>query len=329
MSTATHPHARMRRLACAALAAVLALGVQAAPPKDPDLQRLGAQLAHLDADPALGSLGGVDRLKAHQALAVLAQTSPHSDERKSALYIAEHRIAAARFAAQADLAQNQLDQLDREHDRILLEASRRDADRARMEAERLRMQNKAREEEAQRSAADQQAQQQQQEASLASDESVQAQALAEARAKAAALAQQEAALMGGTRTAPTSGADAGPRGPSMTVTGAAFAPGSASLHKGAAAKRQIEAVIAFVRKHPAVTIRIEGHTDNAGGPQRSLALSRQRAQTVANYLRAAGIPVTRLQAVGLGAEQPLASNANPAGRARNNRVEVIALRGDK
>lgn len=317
--TRTLPHA----LAGLALTVLLAFPIaQAAPPKDPDLQRLSAQLAQLDTDPALGSLGGVDRLKAHQALAAMAQTPPHSDARKPALYIAQRRVQAAQFAAQADLAQKQIDQLDREHDKILLEASRRDAERARMDAERLRMQNTAREEEAQRSAAEQQAQQQQQ-ASLAADESDQAQALAQARAKAAALAQQEAALTGGKPSASPGGA--GARGPSVLVSVAAFAAGSGVVRKDRAAQAQIQSVIAFVRAHPDATIRIEGHTDNAGGPQKSLALSRQRAEAIKNYLRAAGIPGSRIQAVGLGAEQPIASNATAAGRARNNRVEVIAL----
>ena len=261
-------------------------------------------------------------MKAHQALAALAQTSPHSDERKPALYIAERRVMAAQFAAQADLAQNQVAQLDREHDRILLEASQRDAERARLEAERLRMQNTAREEEAQRAAADQQAQQQQ-DASLASDESDQAKALAEARAKAAELAQQEAALSGGAGTHP---AVAESRGPSVQVTGSAFVPGTANLRKDAAAKAQVQAALAFVHDHADAMIRIEGHVDGSAGPQKSLALSQQRAEMLRNYLRAAGVPATRVQAVGLGAEQPLASDATPAGRARNNRVEVIALR---
>ena len=41
-------------------------------PPDPDFLRLSGQLAQLDADPSLGQLGGVDRLKAHQALDDLA-----------------------------------------------------------------------------------------------------------------------------------------------------------------------------------------------------------------------------------------------------------------
>lgn len=312
---------RLPFVAAVALAGLLASAhARAEPPKDPDVERLGGQLATLDADPSLGQLGAVDRMKAHQALTVLEQTSLHSDQRKQALYVAERRVAAAQFAAQAELAERQVDQLDREHDRILLEASRRDADRARQEAERLRLQNTAREEEAQRADAAREAQQEQA-AGIATDESDQARALAEARAKAAALAQQEATLTGGSP--PTAGE---PRGPSVVVTGSAFAPGSATLRNDPHAKTEIKALVAFVRGHDGATIRIEGHTDNSMNPQKSLALSQQRAEALKTVLRAAGIPAGRVQAIGLGAEQPVASNGTPQGRARNSRVEVIALR---
>ena len=301
-------------------------------PPDPDFLRLSGQLAQLDADPSLGQLGGVDRLKAHQALDDLATAATHPRDHAAALYVAERRVAAAQFAAQADLAERQLQQLDREHDRILLEASRRDADRARQEAERLRLQNNAREEEAQRAEAERQAQMQQ-EAAIASDESDQAQALAEARAKEAALAQQEAALAAGNAASPAQPSpvpSAGdPRGPSMTLSGFAFAQGQARLRHDAHAKAEVKALVDFVQANPGATVRIEGHTDNRGNAQANLKLSQQRADAVRNVLRAAGTPPAQLQAVGLGAEQPLASNATAKGRERNNRVEVILLRSQK
>jgi outer membrane protein OmpA-like peptidoglycan-associated protein len=304
--------------------------IAADPPKDPDLLRLSAQLAQLDADPSLGQIGAADRLKAHQALDVLAQTNPRASERPQALYIAERRIAAAQFAAQADLAERQLDQLDREHDRILLEASRRDADQARQEAERLRLQNTAREEETQRADALRQ-EQTQQAAGIANDESEQARELAEARAKEATLAQQEAMLTSGARLGsmqqkpPVQGLREA-RGASMILSGAAFVPGRGNLRDDARTKAQIRTLVAFVQATPGATIRVEAHTDNQGNPQANLTLSQQRADAVKDELRAAGIPSSRVQAVGLGAEQPIAPNSTPAGRERNRRVEVVLLR---
>ncbi len=316
---------------CATVVCVLLMvapAFAAEPARDPDLQRLSADLAQLNSDPSLGQLGAADRMRAQQALDALAQTSPRSRDRPHALYIAERRVAAAQFAAQADLAEHQIDQLDREHDRILLEASRRDAEQARQEAERLRLQNTAREEEAQRADAERQAQAQQV-AGIASDESDQARTLAEARAKEAALAQQEAALTSAAPIAKTpSTATREPRGPSMILSGAAFAPGMATLRKDASTQARVKVLIAFVRASPAAAIRIEGHTDTQGNPQTNLMLSQQRADAVMNLLRAAGVAATQIHSVGLGGEQPIASNATGSGRERNRRVEVILLRGN-
>jgi outer membrane protein OmpA-like peptidoglycan-associated protein len=320
---------------CAGLLVAALIAAQAAAAgettKDPDLQRLSGQLAQLEADPSLGQLGDIDRLKAHQALDELAQTSPRSSDHAQALYIAERRVAAAQFAAQADLAERQLEQLDRERDRILLEASRRDADQARQEAERLRLQNTARDEEAQRAAAERDAQTQQA-AGIANNESDQAHALAEARAKAAALAQQEAALTAGmaagatpTKSPPPPAARE-PRGPSMLLSGAAFVPGMASLRRDTPTKARVQALVAFVQANPGAMIRVEGHTDNQGNPQANLSLSQQRAEAIKDVLRAAGIPASQVQAIGLGAEQPVATNSTALGRERNRRVEVIVLR---
>ena len=290
---------------------------------DPDLQRLSAQLAHLESDPRLGQLADGERLRAHQALADLADA--HSWRRPHALYLAERRVATAQFAAEAELASPQLQQLDREHDRILLVASRRDVERARAEAERLQLQHQASEELAQRAEVERQAQEQAA-AGIAESESEQTQALATARAHESELAQQEAALRGGT-SVPSAGSvvQHNPRGSSMTLPGAAFASGRAALRPDS--RKQLRAIVAFVQATPASKVRIEGHTDNQANPQTNLSLSQQRADAVRQALIAQGVAASRIQAAGLGAEQPVASNKSAAGRARNRRVEIILLRG--
>lgn len=296
---------------------------------DPDLQRLSAQLVQLEADPTMGELGDGERLLAHQALTDLA--AAHSWQRDHALYLAERRVATARFAAEAELASRQLDQLDREHEHILLIASRREAERARAEAEHLQLQNQAREEATQRADTERLAQEQAA-ARIAEGESEQSQVLAAARAREAELAQQEAALRNGSsKSAATSIVAAAtardPRGESMNLPDAAFASGRATIR--ADSRARLRAIAAFVQGSPSSPVRIEGHTDNRADPQTNLVLSRQRADAVRQALIAQGVADSRIHAVGLGAEQPVASNTTAAGRARNRRVEVIVLRRAK
>ncbi|NQD79659.1 OmpA family protein, partial [Pseudomonas sp. CrR14] len=69
-------------------------------------------------------------------------------------------------------------------------------------------------------------------------------------------------------------------------------------------------------------VNIVGHTDSTGSAQLNQSLSAQRAQSVASYLSANGVAASRISASGVGPSQPIASNANEAGRAQNRRVEI-------
>lgn len=67
---------------------------------------------------------------------------------------------------------------------------------------------------------------------------------------------------------------------------------------------------------------VTGYTDNTGSDSINLPLSQARAQAVANYLSGQGVPRTRINAQGNGSANPIASNATPAGREQNRRVEI-------
>lgn len=70
------------------------------------------------------------------------------------------------------------------------------------------------------------------------------------------------------------------------------------------------------------SIEIVGHTDSTGSHAYNMNLSQRRAQSVASYLQAQGVNGMRLSTRGAGPDQPVASNANEAGRSQNRRVEV-------
>lgn len=72
-------------------------------------------------------------------------------------------------------------------------------------------------------------------------------------------------------------------------------------------------------------VRIEGNTDNVGGREMNMTLSRRRAQSVADYLRTTyGMDPNRFVIVGNGPDNPISGcedNSTPECRARNRRTE--------
>jgi NitT/TauT family transport system substrate-binding protein len=70
-------------------------------------------------------------------------------------------------------------------------------------------------------------------------------------------------------------------------------------------------------------IHIEGNTDSQGNPEKNVALSKQRAESVRAYLVSKGIDANRLKAIGNGQTKPVADNSTEDGRARNRRTDIV------
>lgn len=68
-------------------------------------------------------------------------------------------------------------------------------------------------------------------------------------------------------------------------------------------------------------IVVVGHTDNVGKPHANAWLSRVRAKAVRRALISRGLPEQKVFAQGKGADEPIASNDTPSGRAQNRRIE--------
>lgn len=277
------------------------------------------RLAALESSPEYNTFAAYERLQARQALDVLANA--RSRDREGALYIAQRRVQIAEIAVRSQAAQREVDRLERERSELLVDASRRDAARARAEAERLRVQAQIQAEDAERlrqqAVADAQAIHDV-EATLEGVAGAQTAKLSAARDKEAALARQEAELVAGGKL-PTSRRD--PRGEVFSLAGDAFASGQASLTGTAASS--VKALAAYLQAGPSAAVKIEGHSDNQGAAAANLTLSQRRADAVRDALVAAGVSRSKVQAVGRGQLQPVADNASAAGRARNRRVEII------
>ncbi|HEX7037456.1 MAG TPA: OmpA family protein [Pseudomonadales bacterium] len=88
-------------------------------------------------------------------------------------------------------------------------------------------------------------------------------------------------------------------------------------------RTRLRQVAEYVLADPAVTrVYVDGHTDDAGHPLDNAALSKRRAQTVADFLASCGVPRERLVVRWHGAEYPVAAGSDAAARAQNRRTTV-------
>lgn len=104
------------------------------------------------------------------------------------------------------------------------------------------------------------------------------------------------------------------------VLHALFAPGDTLLRaeRGIA----VDSVATLLQMFPEVRAAIVCYTDNLGGEGVNLKLSKTRALSVRDYLVTRGIARERLEAIGRGTSNPIASNRTRAGREQNRRVEI-------
>jgi outer membrane protein OmpA-like peptidoglycan-associated protein len=97
-----------------------------------------------------------------------------------------------------------------------------------------------------------------------------------------------------------------------------------------AAEEALKKVAVVLSLFPESNVTVEGYTDSKGGKKINLQLSRERANSVKNWLvRNGGVAPKHIAAKGFGEENPVAPNTNPdgtdniVGRAKNRRVTII------
>ncbi len=79
-------------------------------------------------------------------------------------------------------------------------------------------------------------------------------------------------------------------------------------------------IVGLMKKYPAYSLKIEGHTDSDGSDESNLALSKGRALTCFDFLISKGIAADRMSHDGFGESKPIASNDTKEGKAENRRV---------
>lgn len=99
-----------------------------------------------------------------------------------------------------------------------------------------------------------------------------------------------------------------------------FAVDSANLRPDL--QQDLRVIATNLVNYPRSDVIVVGHTDNTGAAAYNQSLSERRAQSVAQVLRSQGVASNRIQTIGRGLTQPIASNATPEGRRQNRRVEI-------
>jgi OOP family OmpA-OmpF porin len=90
-------------------------------------------------------------------------------------------------------------------------------------------------------------------------------------------------------------------------------------------RRLLADIVPPLRQFPDVPVEIAGHADSVGSAAANMDLSRRRAQAVVDFLVERGQDPDRFVVTAYGDTRPIASNATEEGRARNRRIEFIAL----
>jgi hypothetical protein len=79
-----------------------------------------------------------------------------------------------------------------------------------------------------------------------------------------------------------------------------------------------------MKSDPSLRITIESHVDASGDQEKDLNLTRNRAQTISNWLIAQGLDDSRVHPMGFGSTQSI--DINDGGTEKNTRIEIVKTR---
>jgi outer membrane protein OmpA-like peptidoglycan-associated protein len=86
---------------------------------------------------------------------------------------------------------------------------------------------------------------------------------------------------------------------------------------------KLDEVVAELKKHPELTVKIQGHASSDGQKTHNEKLAADRSAAVVKYLSDRGVDASRLQGESFGIDMPSADNQMQEGRERNRRVEFV------
>lgn len=102
-----------------------------------------------------------------------------------------------------------------------------------------------------------------------------------------------------------------------------FETGDVTLNLTSEQKDELSDMVYYLDRVEGSKLEIGGHTDSQGDDRTNMRISRERAQTVSEYLTGAGVTTEKMNAVGFGETKPIGDNRYEPGRRQNRRVEII------
>lgn len=306
MKSATQGFVRNTTLAVAALLlAACATGAT----KNPDVDRVRADLTALQSDPNLANQSPIAMQDAEQA--VREAELPDADGTLTAhrVYLADRKVQTAKSLAIAQYTVAQRKALSDQHDQVRLDARTREADLAKRDAGVAKRDADASKRDADAAMRDANTARTQAEFAISDANAARSEA-DEAKSKNDALLTELSDLK----------AKKTDRGVQLTLGDVLFSSGRAELKAGSAVN--LDKLAVALRGAADRNITIEGYTDSLGSDDMNMALSQRRANAVSAYLTSRGIAASRITATGKGEAYPVAGNEIAAGRQLNRRVEI-------
>ncbi len=110
----------------------------------------------------------------------------------------------------------------------------------------------------------------------------------------------------------------------IVLEGVNFAVNSAVLTSES--EQTLQKALTTLKTNPDIHVEIRGYTDNTGGRSLNIKLSQKRAESVKNWLVNHGADQDKIAAVGMGPDNPIASNNTPEGKMKNRRIEFVRVK---
>jgi peptidoglycan-associated lipoprotein len=89
----------------------------------------------------------------------------------------------------------------------------------------------------------------------------------------------------------------------------------------------LESQAGWLRRYPAVRVRIEGNADERGTREYNLALGARRANAVRDFLVARGVTSDRISTISYGKEKPIDAGASEEAHSKNRNAHTDIVSG--